>query len=38
MARCGCRVMLAIVLSNHAGDGAAEVIWPRCDVDAMSCR
>jgi hypothetical protein len=29
-----CRVMLATMLPSHAGDNAAEVTWPRCDVDA----
>jgi hypothetical protein len=28
--------MLAIVLLSHAGDGAAEVTWPRRDVDIES--
>jgi hypothetical protein len=34
MARCRCRVMLAIGLPSHASDGAAEVTWPRHDVGA----
>jgi hypothetical protein len=29
--------MLATVLLSHAGDGAAEVTWPRRDVDVESC-
>jgi hypothetical protein len=29
--------MLATMLPSHAGDGTAEVTWPRCDVDAESC-
>jgi hypothetical protein len=48
MARCGCRVMLAMVLSrqlgrdlilvlSHASDGATEATWPRRDVGAESC-
>jgi hypothetical protein len=28
--------MLATVLSNHAGDGAAEAIWLQRDVDGKS--
>jgi hypothetical protein len=28
--------MLATLLPSHAGDGAVEVTWPRCDVDAKS--
>jgi hypothetical protein len=32
-----CRVMLAIVLSSHTGDGAAKTTWPWRDVDAGSC-
>jgi hypothetical protein len=32
-----CRVMLAIMLLSHDGDGAAEVSWTRRDVDAKSC-
>jgi hypothetical protein len=35
--QCRCRVMLAMVLLSHAGDGAAEVTWPWPDVDAESC-
>jgi hypothetical protein len=26
-----------MVLQSHAGDDAAEVTWPRCDEDALSC-
>jgi hypothetical protein len=25
------------MLPSHAGDDAAEVAWPWCDVDAESC-
>jgi hypothetical protein len=32
-----CRVMLTMVLSSHASDGAARVNWPRYNVDAESC-
>jgi hypothetical protein len=35
MARCRCRVMLAI--GSHASDGAAKVTWPRHDVGAELC-
>jgi hypothetical protein len=31
-----CRVMLVMMLPNHADDGAAEAAWPRRDVDAES--
>jgi hypothetical protein len=34
--RCRCRVMLVTMLLSHDGDGAAEVTWPWCDVDAKS--
>jgi hypothetical protein len=37
VARCRCRVMLAIVLSSHVGDCVVEVTRPRHDVDAESC-
>jgi hypothetical protein len=37
MAQCRCRVKLATMLPSHAGDGAAEATWPRCDVEAESC-
>jgi hypothetical protein len=37
IARCRYRVMLARMLSSHAGDGAIGVAWPRRDVDAESC-
>jgi hypothetical protein len=37
VARYRCRVMLVTALSSHAGDGAAEVTWPWCDVTAESC-
>jgi hypothetical protein len=30
--------MLVTVLLSHAGDGAAEVTWPRRDIDAESCQ
>jgi hypothetical protein len=36
--RCRCRVMLATMLLSHAHDDAAEVTWPRRDVDAESSR
>jgi hypothetical protein len=29
--------MLATILLSHAGDGAAGVTWPQCDIDAESC-
>jgi hypothetical protein len=29
--------MLAMVLPSHAGNGAAGVTLPQCDVDAESC-
>jgi hypothetical protein len=25
------------MLLSHAGDDAADVTWPRCDVDVESC-
>jgi hypothetical protein len=28
VARCTCRVMLAMVLPSHASDGTVEVTWP----------
>jgi hypothetical protein len=37
MVRCRCRVMLAMMLSSHAGDSVVEVTWPQRDVDAESC-
>jgi hypothetical protein len=36
MERCRYRVMLATTLPIHAGDGAAETTWPRCNVTAES--
>jgi hypothetical protein len=36
-ARCRCRVMLAIMLPRHVGDGVVGVTWPRRDVNAESC-
>jgi hypothetical protein len=35
--RSRCRVILATMLPSHAGDDAAEVTWPRRDIDAESC-
>jgi hypothetical protein len=35
--RCRCRVILATMLSCHAGDGAAKVPWSWHDVDVESC-
>jgi hypothetical protein len=34
--QCRCQGMLETMLSSHAGDDAAEVTWPRCDVDVES--
>jgi hypothetical protein len=37
VARCRCRVMLAVMLLSHAGNGTAEATWSRWDVDVKSC-
>jgi hypothetical protein len=29
--------MLTAMLLSHVGDEAAEVTWPRCDIDVESC-
>jgi hypothetical protein len=34
MVQCRCQVMLATTLPSHAGDGGAEVTWPRRNLDA----
>jgi hypothetical protein len=34
--RCRCRVILATVLSSHAGDSAAGMTCPRRDIDVES--
>jgi hypothetical protein len=36
MARYRGQAILVTVLSSHAGDGAARVTWPRCNVDVKS--
>jgi hypothetical protein len=37
IARCRYRVMLARMLSSHAGDNIARATWPWHDVDVESC-
>jgi hypothetical protein len=37
MAQCRCIVMLMTMPPSHAGVGAIEATWPRCDVDVESC-
>jgi hypothetical protein len=37
VARCRCRVTLAIMLPSHVGDGAAEMAWLQHNVDVESC-